>query len=215
MTLLRQFAATVAFSLALVAACASDPGPRPLPAPPPPPPPFNELGRADAPVTIVEFSDLQCRFCARYATETFPELRRDYIDTGKVRYVVHDLPLAYHANAVPAAIAARCAGEQGRYWEYREALFRERHRLAQEPYAELAAGLGLDPERFAACRNDPGPAAGVRADVNLAASRGIGSTPSFVVNRSGADRDSDTIIVGAKPYEVFKAKIDALLAPPG
>lgn len=215
MTLLRSSAATVAlaFSLALVAACASEPAPQPPPAPSPPA--FNELGRADAPVTIVEFSDLQCRFCARHATQTFPQLRRDYIDTGKVRYVVHDLPLAYHANAVPAAIAARCAGEQGRYWEYREALFREQHRLPQEPYAELAAGLGLDPTSFSACRNDPGPAAGIRADVNLAASRGIGSTPSFVVNLSSAGRETDTIIVGAKSYEVFKARIDALLAPQG
>jgi protein-disulfide isomerase len=211
MTLLRSFPSLVALAVALVAACASEPAPQPPP--PAPPPPFNELGRADAPVTIVEFSDLQCHFCARYAIQTFPQLRRDYIDTGKVRYVVHDLPLAYHANALPAAIAARCAGEQGRYWEYREALFREQHRLAQEPYGELAAGLGLDAERFAACRNDPRPAAGIRADVNLAASRGIDSTPSFVLNRSGADRDSDTIIEGAKPHAVFKSRIDALLAP--
>jgi protein-disulfide isomerase len=205
MNKLRWF--PVVGAVALAAACASEP------APAPPAMPFNELGRADAPVTIMEFSDLQCRFCARYASQTFPQLRRDYIDSGKVRYVVHDLPLAYHANAVPAAIAARCAGEQGRYWDYREALFVERYRLPQEPYAEIAASMGLDPTRFAACRDDPAQAAAIRADMNLAASRGIGSTPSFVINRSGAGRDSETIIVGAKPYEVFKSKIESLLAP--
>jgi protein-disulfide isomerase len=211
MTTLRSL--QVIGALALIAACASEPASAP-PAPPPPAP-FNELGRVDAPVTIMEFSDLQCRFCARHESQTFPQIRRDYIDTGKVRYVVHDLPLAYHNFAVPAAIAARCAGEQGHYWEYREALFREQHRLSQAPYAELAAGMGLDTKRFAACQADPGQAAAITADVNLAASQGLGSTPSFIVNRSGADRESAAIIVGAKPYEVFKSKIDALLAPTG
>ncbi len=204
-------------ALALIAACASEPAPAPPAVPPAAPPkaPFNELGHADSPVTIMEFSDLQCRFCARYESETFPLIRRDYIDTGKVRYVVHDLPLAYHAFAVPAAIAARCAGEQGHYWEYREELFREQYRLAQEPYAEIAAGMGLDAKLFADCRADPAQAAAVRAGVNLAASSGLGSTPSFIINRSGAGRESVAIIVGAKPYEVFKAKIDALLPPTG
>lgn len=213
MTMLRSL--QVVGALALIAGCASDPSPAPtgsqtevlITAP------FNELGRADAPVTIVEFSDLQCGYCARYASQTFPLIRRDYVDTGRVRYVVHDLPLAYHANAVPAAIAARCAGEQGRYWEYRETLFREQFRLSQEPYAEVAAGLGLDLERLAACRNDPVQAAEIRAGVNLAAARGIGSTPSFIINRRGEDRNSETIIVGAKPYEVFRAAIESLLAP--
>jgi protein-disulfide isomerase len=207
MKLLRSL--PVLGALTLMAGCASEP------APTAPATPFNELGQADAPVTIVEFSDLQCRFCARYASQTFPLIRRDFIDTGKVRYVVHDLPLAYHVNAVPAAVAARCAGEQGRYWEYREALFKERYRLSQAPYAELAAGMGLDAARFAACQEDPGQKAGISADVNLAASRGIGSTPSFIVNRSGAGRESASIIVGAKPYEVFRSKIESLLAPTG
>lgn len=206
MTMLRSL--QVVGALALIAACASEP------APTPPAMPFNELGQADAPVTIVEFSDLQCRYCARHARQTFPQIRRDYIDTGKVRYVVHDLPLPYHHYAVPAAIAARCAGEQGRYWEYRDALFKEQQRLAQAPYAELAAGMSLDVRRFAACQDDPGQAAGITDDVNLAASRGLGSTPSFILNRSGAGKESATVIVGAKPYEVFRSKIETLLAPP-
>lgn len=207
MTAPRSFLMLAA--LALVAACASGPAPAP-----PAPPPFNELGRPDAPVTILEFSDLQCRFCARHASQTFPQLRRDYVDTGKVRYVMHDLPLAYHANALPAAVAARCAGEQGRYWEYREALFAQQHRLGEELYAALAGELRLDPERFAACRQDEKQAAAVRADVDLATTHGINSTPSFVIGRTEAGAPPGQKIVGAKPYQVFQSRIEALLATP-
>lgn len=207
MTALRPLLMLAA--LALVAACASAPEPAP-----PAPPPFNELGGRDAPVTILEFSDVQCRFCARHASQTFPQLRRDYVDTGKVRYVVHDLPLAYHANALPAAVAARCAGEQGRYWEYREALFAQQERLGEELYAEVADGLGLDPARFAACRQDGKQAAAVRADVGLAATHGINSTPSFIIGRSEAGAPPGQKIVGAKPYQVFQSRIEALLATP-
>ena len=195
---------------ALVAACASGREP----APPAPAPPFNELGRVDAPVTILEFSDLQCRFCARHATQTFPQLRRDYIDTGKVRYVLHDLPLPYHPKAFPAAVAARCAGEQGRYWEFREALFAQQHRLGEELYAEISGGLGLEPERFAACRQDEKQAAAIRADINRAAGYGLGSTPSFVIGHGMPGATSGERIVGAKPYDVFRSRIEALLAAP-
>jgi protein-disulfide isomerase len=216
---LRSFLPVVA--LVLGAACASAPTPPSAPPPPAPPEPapaaaprFNELGRADAPVTMIEFSDLQCQFCARYANQTFPQLRRDYIETGKLRYVAHDLPLSYHAYAVPAAVAARCAGEQGRFWEYRAALFKEQSRLAQEPYAEIAAALGLDLERFEACRGDGRHEAAIRADQTLAASLGLDATPSFVIGRTAEGKPKGDAITGAKPLAVFTGRIDALLAAP-
>jgi protein-disulfide isomerase len=176
--------------------------------------PFNELGSVDAPVLIIEFSDLQCSFCARHASQTFPELRRNYIDTGKLRYAVRDLPLPMHAYAVPAAVAARCAGEQGKFWELRQAIYLARGRLDQEPYAEMAAELGLDVERFEACRRDGRQLAKVRADAALAAAEGIASTPAFVVGRVVGDQFHGETIVGAKPYAVFAAKIEALLGEP-
>ena len=98
---------------------------------------FNVLGHPDAPVTIIEFTDLQCPYCARFATQTFPQIRRNYIDTGKVRYTSRDLPLPMHEFAVSAAVAARCAGEQGRFWEYLAALFAMQDRLGSALYHYL------------------------------------------------------------------------------
>ena len=103
---------------------------------------FNMLGSADAPVTIIEFTDLQCPYCAAFDKQTFPKLRKAYIDTGKVRYTSRDLPLPMHPHAVPAAVAVRCAGEQDRYWEFRHAVFDAQARLPAQPYEELARGLG-------------------------------------------------------------------------
>ena len=173
--------------------------------------PFNDLGSVDAPIAMIEFSDLQCSFCARHASQTFPELRRNYIDTGKLRYAVRDLPLPMHRHAVPAAVAARCAGEQGKFWEMRQAIYLARGRLDQEPYAQMAGELGLDVERLEACRRDGRQLAKVRADAALAATEGIASTPAFVIGRIVDGEFKGETVVGAKPYAVFAAKIDALL----
>ena len=99
-------------------------------------------------MTIIEFTDLQCPYCARFALETWPILRARYVETGKVHFVARDLPLSFHEFALPAAVAARCAGEQGRFWEYREALFRGQSKLATAPYDEIARRFGLDVARF-------------------------------------------------------------------
>ena len=198
--------------LALAAACASDPPAASAPDAAVAAAPFNELGREDAPVTIVEYSDLQCPYCARHATQTFPELRRNYIDAGKVRYVARDLPLPMHAYAVPAAVAARCAGEQGHYWEFRDALFMARGRLGEEPYAGMARESGLDVERFEACRRDGRQTANVNADAQHARGQGISSTPAFVIGRTVNGEFRGETVVGAKPYAVFAQKIEALLA---
>jgi protein-disulfide isomerase len=173
--------------------------------------PFNVLGPEDAPVTIIEFTDLQCPYCARFATQTFPQLRRNYIDTGRVRFASQDLPLPMHAFAVPAAVAARCAGEQGRFWEFREALFAAQSKLREEPYAELARKFGLDLEEFATCRSDERQTARVREGIDLARANGITSTPTFVIGRLVDGQFQGEKISGAQPYEVIAAKIDALL----
>ncbi len=175
---------------------------------------FNVIGRDDAPVTIIEFTDLQCPYCARYASQTFPRLKREYVDTGKLRYTSRDLPLAFHSFALPAAVASRCAGEQGRFWEYREALFASQSLLGTEPYGRIAGQLGLDVERLEACRSDGGQESSVRADLAMAAQHGIRSTPTFVIGRVVDGEFQGEVVSGAQPYEFFKAKLDALLAEP-
>ena len=173
--------------------------------------PFNVLGLEDAPVIIIEFTDLQCPYCARFARQTFPQLRRNYIDTGRVRFASQDFPLPMHAFAVPAAVAARCAGEQGRFWEFREALFASQSTLRDEPYAELARKFGLDLEKFAACRGDQRQTANVHEGIALARANSITSTPTIVIGRLVDGQFQGEKISGAQPYEVIAAKIDALL----
>jgi len=169
------------------------------------------LGPAEASVMIIEFTDLQCPYCARFARDTWPLLRERYVDTGKVRFATRDLPLPLHAFALPAAVAARCAGQQGKFWEYREALFRDQSLLSQARYAELAGGFGLDSARFESCRADPAVQAAVRADAALAASSGITSTPSFVIGRVVNGEFEGEVLSGAKPFEVFQQRLDSLL----
>ena len=169
------------------------------------------LGSPEAPVTIIEFTDLQCPYCARFALETWPLLRQHYVDSGKVRFASRDLPLSFHAYALPAAVAARCAGQQGKFWEYREALFRGQSRLANAPYDELAGRFGLDVAKFAACRADAATAASVRADAAVAAANGIASTPTFVIGRVVNGEFAGEVVSGAQPFDAFAQRIDSLL----
>jgi protein-disulfide isomerase len=194
----------------LVVACANAPLPAPAVAPEEPRD-FNVLGQEDAPVTVIEFTDLQCPFCARFALSTFPRLKQAYVDTGKVRYASRDLPLPMHPQAVPAAVAARCAGEQGKFWEYRHAVFAAQDKLGTQPWDELARKLGLDLEHFAACRADGRQLREVRTDATLAASHGLDTTPSFVVGRLVNGEFVGETFAGAGSYEAFAARIDPLL----
>lgn len=173
---------------------------------------FQVLGNPQAKVALIEFTDLQCPYCARFATTVFPELRRRYIDTGKVRFESYDMPLSFHRYAMAAAIAARCAGEQGKYWEFREALFRNQADLPSGPYDALAKQFGLDLGRYTECRRNPRTEAAVRADLALARQNGFDSTPTFVVGRVIDGGIPGELIRGAQPLEFFVAKLDALLA---
>lgn len=173
---------------------------------------FNVIGREDAPVSIIEFSDLQCPYCARHALETFPRLQQQYVATGKLRYAAADLPLPTHQFAQAAAVAVRCAGEQGSFWSYRAALFAAQDTLGTAPYDRVAIALGLDAAQFTACRREERHAADIRNDMQLAAANGIENTPSFVIGRLVNGEFRGQVVTGAKPYEFFAATIDALLA---
>lgn len=171
------------------------------------------MGAADAPVTLVEFTDYQCPYCKRFQDRSWPELKAKYVDTGKVRYVVRDLPLGIHAQAMPAAIAARCAGEQGRFWAVHEALFDSQATLSPEMIVATVKRLGVGSEAFERCRKDPRTQMGIEADVAEAESIGVSGTPGFVLGARKGEKVAGELILGAQPTEVFTSRIDALLSP--
>ena len=142
------------------------------------------LGSADAPVTVVEFMDYECPYCQDFGSKTFPIIKEKYVATGQVRWVAGDFPLPRHPRARPAAIAAACAGEQGKFWEMHDELLRNAGQLRNADFAKHAEKLGLDAAAFTACnaRTDHGE----RLDVGIAAARaiGVGGTPSFLVGAS-------------------------------
>jgi protein-disulfide isomerase len=169
------------------------------------------LGRADAPITMVEFTDLECPYCRAFHVGAFERLKREYIDTGKVRFVSRDFPLAFHPNARPAALAVRCAGEQGKFWEMRHVVTLNATSLGPPTYARLAAELGLDVGRFSACVAEDRHRAAIDRDVAEATKAGVTGTPSFVLGPTTPDSVEGVRIVGAQPFPVFEARIKALL----
>ena len=172
----------------------------------------HALGRADAPLTMVEFTDLQCPFCRQFMLTSFDDIKRNWIDTGKLRYISRDFPLDFHALAMPAARAARCAGDQGKFWEMRISLMRNANLLSPEYINRTAADLKLDAKLFAACTASSKFDAEIAAEMQEGAALGVGGTPTFVVGRTTATAIEGPVLVGALPYAQFDAKLKALLA---
>ena len=173
------------------------------------------MGRNDAPVTMVEFTDLECPFCRTFHTGTFEQIKRDFIDTGKVRFVSRDFPLDFHANARPAALAVRCAGEQGKFWEMRHGVTVNGNALSRDTNFALARDLGLDMQGFGACVGNEKYKAAVDQDIAAAVAAGVSGTPTFVVGPTGPDGVEGQRIVGAVPYAVFEGAIRAALGERG
>src|SRR5512140_1135217 len=160
------------------------------------------IGPEDAPVTIIEFSDYQCPYCAQWYQQVYQQLMASY--PGQIRFVYRDNPLPSHAEALPAAEAAQCAGEQGAYWKFHDALFSGQYGLSRTAYEQYAADLGLNTSAFTECLESRRFQAEVKADAADAAKAGINSTPSFVIN--------GRLLIGALPFADFKAVIDEELA---
>jgi protein-disulfide isomerase len=171
------------------------------------------MGKPDAPLTLVEFTDLQCPYCNRFTATTFEQIKTTYIDTGQLRFVSRDFPLDFHAQAMPAARAVRCAADQGKFWELRMTLIRNAARLSPAFITTTAAGLKLDMTSFAACIAGDRHDVEISADMDAARSLGIEGTPSFLLGRTTGDTLEGVVIVGALPFEMFDAKIKELLAP--
>jgi protein-disulfide isomerase len=169
------------------------------------------LGRDDAPVTIVEFTDYQCPFCQQFHLTAFQDMKRDYVDAGKVRYASRDLPLAMHPNAMSAAHAARCAGEQHKFWQMRNALIANANQLGPDRYSALADEVQLDRPSFQQCLAEERFKAQIAQDTSEAEAVGITGTPSFVVGRSAGDSVEGVLLVGALPYATFDTTLKGLL----
>lgn len=158
-------------------------------------------GSANAPITIIEFGDYECPFCARFFDQTLPSIQTNYIDTGKVRLVYRDFPLNdIHSNAQKAAEAAECAGEQDKYWEMHDKLFEEGVMGGIATFKSYASQLGLDTATFDTCLDSSAMASEVSKDMNEGASYGVTGTPAFFVN--------GILVSGAQPFSVFQGIIE-------
>jgi protein-disulfide isomerase len=168
------------------------------------------LGSKDAPITIVEFTDYQCPFCRQFHLSTFNELKTNYIDQGKVRFYSKDLPLEFHANALVAAQAARCANDQGQFWKLREIMSTNASTLEMPNIVAWAKNLNLNTDSFQSCVQSGKYKDAVQADAQEARRIGAEGTPAFVIGKSLPDGVDGELLVGAFPYGVFEQKLKAL-----
>jgi protein-disulfide isomerase len=162
------------------------------------------LGDEDAPVTMIEFTDYECTFCGRHYKNTFGQIKSEYIDTGKVKYVVRDYPLGFHQKAQKAAEATECADDQGKFWEMHEKLFEKTPALSVPELKTYAGELGLNQSDFDDCLDSGKYEDEVKKDQADGSASGITGTPGFYVN--------DKKLSGAQPFASFKAIIDAELS---
>ena len=174
------------------------------------------MGNKDAPITMVEYSDYQCGFCARYFKNTLPQIVSDYVKAGKVKYVLRNFPLeSIHPAALKAAAAALCAGEQGKYWEMHGRLFANPGTIGVEHLPEHGKAIQLDTTKFKACVDSEKYVAMIREEMAEAQKIGVQGTPTYFLGRTGKDGErleATATLVGAQPFPVFKETLDKLLA---
>jgi protein-disulfide isomerase len=173
------------------------------------------LGRKDSALVLIEFFDYDCPFCARHVQQTFPQIEREYISTGKVRYVVRDYPIdAIHPTSMKKHEAAHCAGDQGKYWEMRARLFEKKLSSAPDDVIDDARRLGLNQAEFQRCIESEKHATAIRADFADGNQAGVSGSPTFFLGtaESGGSRVKVLkVIRGAQPYQAFKDSFDAAL----
>lgn len=173
-------------------------------------------GNPNAQITIVEFSDFQCPFCAKFHSETLPLLMENYINTGKVNFVYRDFPIQnIHPNAIPAALAAECADEQNMFWEMHDIIFVNQKLWQDLPivqsvdlFKQYAINLGLDSEKFDLCLDSGKYLEEIRNDLNDGRAYEVSGTPGFFV---GNEKIGFTKIIGAQPFTSFQRVIDGQL----
>jgi len=172
------------------------------------------LGDSKARLVMVEYTDFQCPYCQQFHNITFPQIKANYIDTGKIRFVSRDFPLDFHENARPAAIAGRCAAEQNKFWEMRHAMIANADQLKPDNLVSYASLVKMDATKFKACLASGAAKFKTDIDRNIAEgiAAGVNGTPSFVLGYIDNDKLTGVRVVGALPYGNFEAKIDEMLA---
>lgn len=169
------------------------------------------IGKADAPLVLVEYTDYQCPFCQQFHNTAYAQLKANYIDTGKVRFVSRDFPLDFHENSRRGANAARCAAEQGKYWEMRHAMIVNASQLQADKLSNYAANVSIDVKKFQACVDADRFKSAIDKDIAEGTAAGVNGTPSFILGRVSGGKIEGVRLVGAMPYEQFDAKIQELL----
>ncbi len=169
------------------------------------------LGETNAPVTIVEFSDFQCPFCRTFFEDAYAQIKKEYIDTGKVQLSYRHFPLDFHPAAQISGEAAECANEQDKFWEFHDMLYEKQAaqgtgtiQYTKDDLKTWTADLGVDTTSFNECLDSGKHTQTVKDDATYAGTVGVQATPSFFVNGQK--------IEGAQPFSVFKTMIDAELA---
>ena len=174
------------------------------------------IGNPNAPITIIEFSDFQCPFCARFHVETLPSIMDEYINDGQVKLVFRDFPIqSIHPNALPASVAAECANEQKKFKEMHDVLFENQKEWSNQSidnvmikFNQYASKIGLEEEKFDSCLKNGKYIEEIQKDLDDGRTYGISGTPGFFV---GNDQIGFVELKGAQPFENFKKVIDSQL----
>ena len=173
-------------------------------------------GPADAPLTLVEFSDFQCPFCARHFTQTLPQIVQEYIDTGKLKYVFRHFPLTnIHPFAFKASEASECANDQGKFWPMHDRLFANQNMLGPQQLTGHATALGLNVAAFDQCLTAARHAPKIRRDLAEGQKMGVTGTPAFMLGRTMPGNSTIKVEIytsGAKAYVAFRQDFERLLA---
>jgi len=164
-------------------------------------------GPANAELTLIEYSDFQCPFCSRFHP-TMEQLMNDPAYKNKIKWVYRHFPLSFHPNALPAANAAECASEQGKFWEYADGLFAAQDSESDAFYGQLADKLGLNRSKFDSCYSSKKYNARITADQTSGSTAGVNGTPGTIIINKNGDKQ---LVPGAVPYEQLKAMVDQAL----
>jgi len=165
-------------------------------------------------VGMVEYSDFDCSFCAKYANDIYPQIDNEYIQTGKIRYFFRDLPPPGDTNALFKARLARCAGEQGKLWEMHALLFKTPATPVEQNVVAQGQALGLDMQKLNECLSSGKYEENIQRSASSAARLGIVGTPAFLLGTVSEDGDflrATNVLVGAESYTTLKSILDNLL----